>query len=85
LFQNKPKKTEKKKKNEEKKEEKKGKTLNFLWPLFCHFLVKAAKIRPQILSANFFFLRPFLSFLAGISATWQHCSSIETPKFSVSV
>jgi len=24
-------------------------------------------------ATNFFFLRPLLSFLAGISATWQHC------------
>ena len=38
---------------------------NFLRPLFCLFLVKSAKIRPEI-----FFLWPLLSFLAGISA-WQ--------------
>jgi hypothetical protein len=32
------------------------------------------KIRPQILPANFISLRPLLSFLAEISATWQHCN-----------
>jgi hypothetical protein len=50
--------------------------LKIFWPFFCHFLVKSAKIRPQIISAKFFFLRPLLSFLAGISATWQHLASV---------
>jgi hypothetical protein len=36
------------------------------------FLQNSAKIQPQILPANFCFLRPLLSFLAGILATWQH-------------
>jgi hypothetical protein len=36
------------------------------------FQQNLAKIRIQILPANFLFLRPFLSFLAGISTTWQH-------------
>jgi hypothetical protein len=32
------------------------------------------KIQPQILPVNFIFPRPLLSFLAEISATWQHWS-----------
>ncbi len=53
----------------------------FLRPLFCHFWQNSAKSRPKILPANFFFLRPLLSFLAGISATWQHCSP--PPRYSL--
>ncbi len=34
-------------------------------PLFYHFWERLAKF--------IFFSRPLLSFLAGISATWQHC------------
>jgi hypothetical protein len=36
------------------------------------FLQNSAKIRIQILPANFFFSGPFLSFLVDILASWQH-------------
>ncbi len=38
----------------------------------AQYLPLLVKIRSQILSANFIFPRPLLSFLAEISATWQH-------------
>jgi hypothetical protein len=41
-------------------------------PLLVKFGQNSAKIRPEILSDNFIFLRPLLSFLAEISATWQY-------------
>jgi hypothetical protein len=29
--------------------------------------------RPQFLTANYYFIRPVLSYLAVATATWQHC------------
>jgi hypothetical protein len=39
----------------------------------------SANFRPQILPTNYFFLRPLVSFLAGISATWQHWLLLRNP------
>jgi hypothetical protein len=41
--------------------------------LFGPFGSKSAKIRPQICPAAPFFIRPFLTFVAEQSASWQHC------------
>jgi hypothetical protein len=46
----------------------------FSGPFSATFGKNSTRIRSQILPANFIFPRPLLSFLAKISATWQHCS-----------
>jgi hypothetical protein len=33
--------------------------------------------RHQFLTANYFFIRPDLSYLAVTTATWQHCAAVE--------
>ncbi len=43
--------------------------------LFGPFCTKSAKIRPQLCPAALFFIRPFLSYAAEQSASWEHLSA----------